>query len=621
MDAGHSAADDAIDKMERKLRKVYLQAYEETEAKLQDYLNKFAAKDQIKLDQLKRGLITQDEYNYWRKGQILIGRRWQEMVNTLAEDYTNANQIAMGIVNRYTPDVYAVNHDYGTYQIEHDSMVDTSYTLYDHATVERLMRDNPDLLPRASVNIPKDLRWNKQHINNAVLQGILQGESNQKIAARLRGVTDMNKAAAIRNARTMTTGAENAGRVDSYNRARDMGIGVQQEWLATLDGRTRDSHRMLDGERIPVAKDKWHPSKFSNGCRYPGDPQGPPREVYNCRCTLVPVVEGIDQSNAPRRSKLGGMSYEEWRGDHAKTQDTGGDGRQMFGIRKTLGDAFVDAMQTLLEFTEEPHIKDVFYKYGNSLKVVPDFSMKGAYFKPLDTSVHMNPKRVADGTSVARPYQTAFHEFGHNIDWLAGVERGEGFLSSGYGDGLLAKTIKEDWENFKVSEIKKDPLRFIHRQTDEEKERTFRVLLRSSAVSEADQDLFSDLAHKIRSGETSIRAVLDNPEYGDRVARAMAPHLLGNDEAVNLVKEAAGGTIDTVAMVNVSDMVEYCTGIPCPFGAGHGLDYWTPEKGAVEFFAEVCDSKAANPASMGWMRKLFPNSVGIVEEILEVLAH
>ncbi len=313
-DLGHKETDEALGKLERRIKKVYVQAYEETEAKLQDYLSRFATKDKIKQEQLRAGKITQDEYNYWRKGQVMIGKRWQEMVDSLASDYTNANRLAMSMVGDSLPGVYALNHNYGTFQVEKGSMVDTSYTLYDRSTVERLIRDNPNLLPKAKVNIPKDLRWNKQHINNAVLQGILQGESNDKIASRLRTVTNMNHVAAIRNARTMTTGAENAGRTDSYKRAAEMGIELEQEWLATLDGRTRDSHRALDGERIPLAKDKWHPAKFSNGCRYPGDPGGPPWEVYNCRCTLVVAIKGIDQSDAPRNSKLGGMSYEEWSG-------------------------------------------------------------------------------------------------------------------------------------------------------------------------------------------------------------------------------------------------------------------------------------------------------------------
>ena len=112
----------------------------------------------------------------------------------------------------------------------------------------------------------------------------------------------------MRWARTYTTAAENAGRVASYERAQKKGIKLKQEWLATLDGRTRHSHRQLDGERREVGK------RFSNGCRYPGDPQAAYAEICNCRCTLVAAVDGIDQGTADRFSRLpSATTYEQWK--------------------------------------------------------------------------------------------------------------------------------------------------------------------------------------------------------------------------------------------------------------------------------------------------------------------
>ena len=45
----------------------------------------------------------------------------------------------------------------------------------------------------------------------------------------------MSLASAIRTARTATTAAQNAGRMDSYHAAEGMGIKLKKEWLATLD--------------------------------------------------------------------------------------------------------------------------------------------------------------------------------------------------------------------------------------------------------------------------------------------------------------------------------------------------------------------------------------------------
>lgn len=53
-----------------------------------------------------------------------------------------------------------------------------------------------------------------------------------------------------RTARTAVTAAENAGCVDSYSRAKSLGIELEQEWMATLDVRTRSSHRKLDAAGV-----------------------------------------------------------------------------------------------------------------------------------------------------------------------------------------------------------------------------------------------------------------------------------------------------------------------------------------------------------------------------------
>lgn len=308
-DPAHEQTDKLIEEIRQRVSREYLRAYEEAEAKLADYLSRFEVKDRTHAGAVERGEETAAEYAQWRKGQILVGERWQEMVDTLAEDYRNADRIAASIVNGYLPDAYALNHDYATFQIEQGSEVDTSYTLYDRATVERLIRDQPDLLPEAKVDGKRDLAWNRRHIASAVTQGVLQGESMDKVAKRIRSVADMDFRASMRTARTAMTSAQNAGRADAYRRAQGMGIQVRKQWLATLDQRTRHSHRRLDGEVVGMDE------QFSNGLEYPGDPSGTGSEVYNCRCTLVPVVDGADPSEGVRHSNLGGVSYEEWRGE------------------------------------------------------------------------------------------------------------------------------------------------------------------------------------------------------------------------------------------------------------------------------------------------------------------
>lgn len=314
MDAGQKQTDKLLKSMERKINKVYSQASKEVQAKLDDYMRRFKVKDEIKLRALKQGQITEAEYKQWRLGQIMIGKRWEEMQTVLATDLTNANIIAASIVNDHTPDAYAIGSNYAAFEVEAGSMLNTSFTLYDRYTVERLMKENPKLLPKARVNIPKDLRWNKQKLNSAITQGVLQGEDLGKVSRRLQSVTDMNRSSAIRNARTMMTSAENGGRFNSYLRAEDLGINMEKQWLATLDGRTRHSHAAQDGEHVPIREE------FSNGLMFPADPDGDPREIYNCRCTMVAVVDNVDPTVNPnevyRDSRLEDIDYEDWLEEH-----------------------------------------------------------------------------------------------------------------------------------------------------------------------------------------------------------------------------------------------------------------------------------------------------------------
>ena len=309
-DKAHEQTDKELKRLERQITKEYSQAAKEVEKKLTDYLEKFAKKDAEMQKKVASGQMSAEEYGKWRVGQMAMGERWKEMQKTLTEDLVNADKIAAGMINDSLPSAYALNYNYGTYEVEHGARINTSFTLYDHSTVENLLKKDPKIIPQARVDIPKDELWNRRKLTSAITQGILQGESIPKIAKRLGSVADMDRKAAIRNARTYTTAAENKGRTDSYDRAEQMGIKVKKKWMATLDDRTRVEHRHLDGQ----VRDNDEPFETDGyEIMYPGDPSAEPEMIYNCRCTLVAEIEGYQYQDERNDSKLGDMTYEEWK--------------------------------------------------------------------------------------------------------------------------------------------------------------------------------------------------------------------------------------------------------------------------------------------------------------------
>ena len=284
-DKAHRLTDEKLEEMEKRLSAIYSRAEKEIQKTADDYFSKFAKQDEAKRKLLEQGKITEEEYKKWRKGKVMYGKRFTEMKEQCAKQLLNVNQTALAYVNGELPEVYALNYNALAGSV--DGVGGYSFTLVDADTVRILAVTDTSLLPHKELDPSKDIPWNMKKINAETLQGILQGESMDKIAKRLRNVQEMNKTQAIRSARTIVTGAENKGRQDSYARAEADGIILQKEWLSTNDGRTRHSHAMLDGAIVDQDK------KFENGLMYPGDPSGRPEEVYNCRCTIVAKVNGF----------------------------------------------------------------------------------------------------------------------------------------------------------------------------------------------------------------------------------------------------------------------------------------------------------------------------------------
>lgn len=322
-DLGHKLTDKELAKLERRIAKLYREAGEELQETIDAYFEQFKKRDEemkALIGTVQNGKEwTEADYKQWRLNQIGRGERYQAMRDKVAHRVTDANAVAASYTNDATPGIYSLNRNFAAYTIE-SVAGNVGFDLWDEQTVKRLVVEQPGLMPYYPKNRALkrgiDLAYGKKQITASVTSSILQGKSIKGMADDLqRRIITMGRSSAIRTARTAVTGAQNAGRMDSYAAAEKMGIKLKKQWLATLDNRTRHSHAMLDGEKVDQDK------KFSNGCRFPGDPQGPAWEIYNCRCTLVADVDGVDTSTGQRRAKnpvtgetevISDMTYSEW---------------------------------------------------------------------------------------------------------------------------------------------------------------------------------------------------------------------------------------------------------------------------------------------------------------------
>lgn len=326
-DEGHRLTDKELAKLEKRISSVYGEAAKELQKTIDAYFEQFEKRDVEMKDLIGTAVNgkewTEQDYKQWRLAQIGRGKRFEALRDKVAERMTKANEVAVSYVNDTTPGIYSLNRNYAAYTVEQVAG-DVGFDLLDEQTVKRLIVEQPDLMPyyppKRAVKRGIDLAYGKKQITSTVTSGILQGKSVKGLADDLQTrIPTMNRDSAIRTARTAVTGAQNAGRQDSYEAAAKLGIKVRKRWIATKDNRTRHEHGAADGQIVD------YDQPFDVGgeeLMYPGDSSGSAWNIYNCRCSMRTVEkEGMEAEPRQMRVRdpatgrnvlVNEMTYAEW---------------------------------------------------------------------------------------------------------------------------------------------------------------------------------------------------------------------------------------------------------------------------------------------------------------------
>lgn len=429
-DYAHKLTDKQLAELEQRIAKLYKEAADELTETVKAYFEQFEKRDAAMKDKLDAGKITEQQYKQWRIAQMGRGKRYEALRDKVANRYTNANETAVAYVNDATPGIYTLNRNYAAYKIEQVSD-SADFTLWDEQTVRRLVVEQPDLMPyyppQRALQRGIDLKYGKQQITASVTSSILQGKGIGKISDDLQSrMQDMNRTSAIRTARTAVTAAQNAGRLDTYRAAQDMGIKLKKRWLATLDNRTRHAHAMLDGQTVDVDK----PFKVDGyELMYPGDTSAPGYLVYNCRCTQIAEVDGEDTSSGGRRARnpktgesvlVGDMTYAEWAGWKKQNQPK----MPRFTPATTIeeaqkyADKFVESYKT--KYSGKVDYSGIDIEYANKMnRAFTEVLEQYAVPNKLRNIVpfNMREKRFKDTTAEAA-YQWGLSDFYYNKKYL-----------------------------------------------------------------------------------------------------------------------------------------------------------------------------------------------------------
>lgn len=239
---------------------------------------------------------AQEAFKRWEYAQLGRGADWEALRDQMAQRVTESGVIAVDYINDILPKIYVRNSNAIAELVQESAMeqgiMGVKFDMVDEYTVRRLMMSSSEVRPYkpVSISLDKSTRYSKNKLQNALLQGILQGDSIGEIATRFQAVTGMSRSTAIRNARTAVTGAQNAGKLDRFDDIAKKGVSVTKKWKCTHDKRTRPEHEQADADygsdesAIPYD----HPF-FVGGeeLMYPADPAGSHWNIENCRCTMA----------------------------------------------------------------------------------------------------------------------------------------------------------------------------------------------------------------------------------------------------------------------------------------------------------------------------------------------
>lgn len=285
MDKAHAWTDRQIARIQKRIDRIYNKAEADLSKAARDFVKAMRPKADKLLQDVDQAENADDKrkavnkYTVFWAVEARKNKAYDAFREAIAERMYEANQEAAVYINTQTPAIYQENYNklgeglqqqLNGYELKPASLDD----------VEQFAE-----IEKQTINKATDEKWNRGNVVTSVLAGAVTLLAVDKIASHVvRQVTSRNKGSAYRQASDMCTGAENQGRMDGMWRAYDEGFEVKKEWVAILDNRTRDTHRIYDGIG-PVDLDY----EYNDGLKEPRDPHcSIPEEVCNCRCMLAP---------------------------------------------------------------------------------------------------------------------------------------------------------------------------------------------------------------------------------------------------------------------------------------------------------------------------------------------
>ena len=256
-------------KYQKKILEVYVDARKAIRAEMGRLFERYA----------KDGKLTYAEMTRYNR---LAGT--EKQINTiLLKTYSYNGKM----VKKLAEESYEASYFKKAWEIENKAKVSLKWGLFNPATITAAIENPLEYIALEGIK-----RNGLIGIQRTITQGLLRGDSYQKMSRAITKFFDTDARKFMTIARTEGQRAQVLGQQDLYKDAEEMGIETTWIWDATLDGATRPEHAALDGVPAEVDGDGEHYWNTAVG-RVRGPLQsGDPAFDINCRCAVREEVVG-----------------------------------------------------------------------------------------------------------------------------------------------------------------------------------------------------------------------------------------------------------------------------------------------------------------------------------------
>lgn len=261
-------------KLLKELKKIYEDAAKEVEQKIRISNGKIDLLLSVydELDDKQKSLLQSQIYQ--KKFQENLKRQLDELIGNLNADSYDS-------ITRYLTDSYYTGYIGTMYDIQGQGI--PLITPINEKQVTRAMTLNTKLSVPLYTRMGIDVGVLKKQIAKHISRGIATSSSYAHIARNIDGASNIGFNKAMRIARTEGHRIQVLSANDAQHAAKAKGCEVVKQWDATLDGRTRPMHRLLDGKLAEIDE----PFVVDDiEVMYPGG-FGIASQDVNCRCALL----------------------------------------------------------------------------------------------------------------------------------------------------------------------------------------------------------------------------------------------------------------------------------------------------------------------------------------------